>query len=84
MYYDPLTPVDNICNKVEDLLKYGDMEHCPYSHPQEILKAYNIINKSGKFQESIKSWNCLPSIQKTWIAFKTYFFESHIELTKTR
>ena len=73
MHYDPVTPLYNIFNKIENLLEYGDMENCPYHHPQAISKAYNIINKTGKFRESIKSWNCLPPIQKTWIAFKTLF-----------
>ena len=59
------------------------MENCPYSHPQAISNAYNIINKTGKFWESIKYWNCLPLIQKTWIAFKTNLREAHLELTKT-
>ena len=59
------------------------MENCPYSHPQAISNAYNIINKTGKFWESIKYWNCLPLIQKMWIAFNTYFREAQIELTET-
>ena len=83
IHYDPVTPVENIFNKVKDLLKYGDMENCPYSHPQVILKDYKIINKTDKFQESIKYWNYLPPIQKTWSAFKTYFCEAHLELTNT-
>ena len=55
MYYDPVNSVDNIFNKVKDLIEYGDMEICPYSHPEAISKAYNIINKNRKFRESIKS-----------------------------
>ena len=78
-----MTPVDNIFNNIEDLLEYGDMENCHYSYPQSISKEYNIINKTEKFLESTKSWNCFPLIQKTWIAFKTPFCESHIEITKT-
>ena len=34
IHYDLVTPVDNIFNKVEDLLKYRDTEKYPYSHPQ--------------------------------------------------
>ena len=63
MQYDPVTPVD-FSNKVEDLLKFRYKENFPYSHPQAISNAYNIINKTGKFQDYIKSWNCLPLIQK--------------------
>ena len=50
MYYEPVIPVNNTFKKVEDLLQYGSMENFPYSHHQSILKAYNIINKTGKFR----------------------------------
>ena len=78
MHYDPVAPIDNIFNKTEDLLEYGDMWNFKYYYPQEISKEYNIINKTGKFRESIKSWNRLPLIQKSWIAFKTQFWEAHL------
>ena len=83
MHYNPLTPVNNIFNKVKDLLKYVEIANCPYSHPQIILKSYNIINKTGKLCKSIKSWNHLPPITKIWIAFKNLFRKVHRELTKT-
>ena len=34
---------------IENLLKYGDMSKFQYYHPQEISKAYNIINNNGIF-----------------------------------
>ena len=43
MKYGPVTPVDNIFKNIRDLLEYGDMANCPYSHPQAISKAYNIL-----------------------------------------
>ena len=73
MHYDPVNTVNNILNNIEELLKYGDMTNCTYSHPQAISKAYNILKNTGKFRESIKSWNHLPPIHKMWIAFKTNF-----------
>ena len=73
MHYDPFTSVDNIFNKIEDLLKYGDMKNCPYSHPQANSKAYNILKETGILRLSIKSWNGLPLIQQMWITFKTNF-----------
>ena len=54
MHYDPVTPVDNIFNKVEDLLEYGDLVK-PFSQPQAIAKAYNLINATGKFCEAVKA-----------------------------
>ena len=83
MHYYPVTPVNKKFNRVEDLLKYGDMANFPFSRPQAISKAYNIINKTVKLLESINYWNCLAPINKTWIAFKKFFCENHQELTKT-
>ena len=54
MHYDPVTPVENFFNKIEEPLDYEDMANCPYSHPQAISKSYNILNKTGKFREFIK------------------------------
>ena len=44
---------------------------------------YIIINKTGELWESIKSWNCLPTIHKTWIAYKTHLLKTYLEFTKT-
>ena len=49
MHYDPVTPVDNIFNKIEDLFGYGYMTNCKYSHSQDISKAYNILNRTKFF-----------------------------------
>ena len=49
MHYDLVTPVKNVFNKVEDILKCGGMANYTYSHPQEISKAYNTTNNTGKF-----------------------------------
>ena len=80
MHYDPVTPVDTVFNKIEDLLEYGDMAICPFTQPQAMSKGYNILNKTGKFRESIKEWNRLPALQKTWINFKVHFRQAHAEL----
>ena len=83
MHYYPVTPVEFVFKNIEDLLMYGDMANYPYSRPKAISKAYNVLNNTGKFQESIKSCNRPPLIQKTWIALKTHFREAHLELTET-
>ena len=61
MHYDPVTPFNNILNNIEDLLKYRDMENCPYSQPQAISKAYNILNKTGKFSRFHQVLELYPS-----------------------
>jgi hypothetical protein len=81
--YDPVTPVDVVFNKVEDLVEYGEMAQCDFTMPQTINIAYAILNRTTKFRESIKAWNRRPALQKTWIAFKIHFREAHTELQET-
>jgi hypothetical protein len=81
--YDPITPVDVVYNQVEDLVEYGEMAQCPYTQTQTINIAYAIINRTTKFRESIKVWNRLPPLQRTWIAFKIHFRDAHNELQET-
>ena len=77
MHYEPVTSVDNIVNKIEDLLEYGDMKVCPYSHPHAISKAYNILNKTGKFQRVYQVLESSSSNPENLYCVKTYFFEAH-------
>ena len=61
MTYDPCTPgVDNVFNKVEDMMEYGELAQLEYTERQAVAKAYNIILKTGKSGESIRAWNRLP------------------------
>jgi len=59
------------------------MATCPFTQPQAMSKAYNILNKTCKFRESIKEWNRRPALQHTWINFKVHFRQAHAELKET-
>ena len=71
MTYDPTTPVDNVFNKVEDMMEYGELAQLEYTERQAVAKAYNILLKTGKFDESIRAWNRLPQdpIAHNWMIF---------------
>jgi hypothetical protein len=81
--YDPSTPVDVVFNQVEDLVEYGEMANCTFTMNQTVNIAYAILNCTTKFKESIKTWNRLPALQRTWIAFKIHFRTAHNELQET-
>jgi hypothetical protein len=84
LHYDPVTPIDLVFNKVEDLVEYGELAHNPYSQLQTITKAYNILNATGTFKDGIKTWNrIIDPLQKTWINFKVHFRTTHKELSET-
>ena len=82
MTYDPCTHVDNVFNKVEDMMEYGELAQLDYTELQAVAKAYNILLKTGKFGESICAWNRLPQdpIARNWINFKDHFRRAHLEL----
>jgi hypothetical protein len=83
-HYDPVTPIDLVYNKVEDLVKYGELARNPYSQLQTITKAYNIINTTGAFKDGIKTWNRIMNpLEKTWITSKIHFRTAHEELAET-
>ncbi len=45
--FDPLTPVENVFNKVEDLMDYGELAKIPYLQQHQIIfKACNIFNET--------------------------------------
>ena len=51
--YDPTTPINTVFNAIKDLAEYADMVNNEYSENQLISKAYNIINCTRVFRESI-------------------------------
>ena len=83
MTYDPVNPIEQVFNRIEDLLDYGEIARNAYTQIQVIAKAYNILNKTGVFKEYIKTWKRRPTVEKTWINFKTHFRQAHDELQET-
>jgi uncharacterized ParB-like nuclease family protein len=81
--YDPITPIDVVFKAAEDLVECGEMAHCTCTMAQTINIAYSIHNRTTKFRDSIKVWNRLPTLHKTWISFKLHFREAHDELQET-
>lgn len=83
MQYDPEILIDTVFNQVKELLEYGELCRYLYTQIQTTNIACNIINKTRKFQDYIKTWNWLNPIQQIWINFKTHFCTAHHELKET-
>jgi hypothetical protein len=81
--YDPSTPVGMVFNQVKDLVEYGEMANCTFTMSQTINIAYATLNLTTKLKESIKTWNRLPALQKTCIAFKIHFHTARNKLQET-
>jgi len=80
---DMTLPIEVVFNKIEDLLDYGEIAQAPYTQLEAVNKGYNIINKTGMYNEYIKTWLRRPLNQRTWMNFKTHFQETYDELQET-
>ena len=46
---------------------------------QSVHIAYTIINSTGNFELVIRKWNLMPTVQKTWLGFKQFFWTAYHE-----
>ena len=83
MTYTPSAPIDTIFTAVDDVADYAELGGATMTQNQCITKAYLILNKGGQLKEEMKTWNRLPELQKTWIAFKIHFRRAHNEYRET-
>ena len=51
----------------------ADAGNIPFTVPQQINIALEILKNTGKFSSSIKTWINRPAEEKTWDNFKTHF-----------
>lgn len=80
--YDVTFPPDTIYMIIEDLMDLAEAAEAPFSQRQAVMIGYNIMNRTGRFKDSLREWIRKPTIQQTWIAFKTHFSQAHKELKK--
>lgn len=76
-------PVDVVFNAVEDLLEYATMAQQPFSDRQAVAKAYNVFNKTRRFDRAITEWNRRPVVEKTMLNLKTHFRRAQTELRES-
>ena len=83
MTYHPQGPTATILSAVEELLEFLDISGTLYTQLQAVNIASVIIHSTGKFGLAIREWNCITTVQKTWVIFKTFFHMAHQELQET-
>ena len=83
MQYDPQTWIDTVFKQVKDILKYEELARYLYTQIQITNIAYTIINRTKKFQDTVKTWNQMNPIQQNWINFKAHFRISHRNIEET-
>ena len=69
-----------VFSAVKELLNFSDITKPLYTHHQADNIAYIIMNRIGKFASAIREWDCIPTVQKTWVGFKQFFRMAHHKL----
>ena len=77
--YDINQPIESLFDRVKNCGDYAVAVNNPYSLEQVIGIAFQIVYQTGLFVDECKAWKRLPTQQKTWTGFKTFFAISHNE-----
>jgi hypothetical protein len=77
--YDPNQPIEAFIAQIEDAIALADAADAAYTQAQIVLIAYNLIFQTGMFPEACREWRRRPTVEKTWVNFKTEMVLSHEE-----
>ena len=80
--YDVSYPPDVVYECIEDLMDMSEAANAPFTERQCVNLAYNIINRTGRFEYDLHAWLQRPPLQQTWINFKQHFTDAHKQLKK--
>lgn len=82
--YNLTDPLESFYQKIEDLRDLGDAANKPYTEPQLIGYALDIIKNTHDFEDAQKEWNRKLPVEQTWENFKIHFEEALEELEEIR
>ena len=75
--YDPNLPIENLIDQIDEATELADAAKAPYTAPQIVAIAYNLIQQTGIFTLDCEKWDDKADTDKTWVNFKTFFAASH-------
>ena len=78
--YDVITPIETLLEQIKDGIEYTAAGNAPYSTPQVLKITYDIIYKTGMFQDKCKEWRRTAQHLKTWSGFKALVGVAHRDL----
>jgi hypothetical protein len=82
--WDPNQPFEVLIDQIEDSIDMAAAANNPYTPEQVVLIAYNLVFKTGLFDEECKLWRRRPPIDKTWTEFKVVFTLAHQEMRESK
>ena len=82
--YTPAEPLVMVWNPIQKLKKLAIQAKIPYSEPQLIEFALQIIRSTHDFEKALGEWEAKPTADKTWTNLKLHFSQAQEELKKIR
>jgi hypothetical protein len=78
--WDPNQPFEILVDQIEDGVAFAAAGNMPYTTPQIVNTAYNILFRTGMFNDECKVWRKKKDHERTWIEFKKEFTVAHMDL----
>ena len=71
--YNPADPIINLYNILQNFFDCTEHQGLPYSEQQKVQVGYNIMQRTGVFQNAIEAWILRPEHTKSWVLFQEHF-----------
>ena len=82
--YDPSQPIESLYDQIEDAVTLAAAGQAPYTTPQIVSIAYNLVFNTNLFPDACREWRRRPIADHTWVNFKTTFTIAHQELRESQ
>jgi hypothetical protein len=82
--WDPNQPIEVLIDQIDDAIDMAAAANNPYTPEQVVLIAYNLVFKTGLFEEECKLWRRRTTANRTWTEFKLVFTLAHQELRESK
>ena len=78
--YDPTLPVDILFNKIDFFVDISELTKRNITDRRRVQMPYLILNRTGVFRDSLKTWNARPDHLKTYDELKVFMCDEHAAL----
>ena len=78
--FDASLPIELLFDQIQDGRDMAAHGNSPYTLPQILNIAYNLVQATGLYGIPCKEWRRFPHTKKTWVIFRIHFAEAAHEL----
>ena len=71
--YDPNQPIETLYTQLEHAIGFADVAATPYTPNQIVTTSYNLVFKTGLYNDTCREWRRRPTADKTWAHFQAEF-----------